>query len=1129
LAITAAAIQAVVSVVGADKSKADIKSVSDSVNETSQRLASFAGGVALAAGAAFVGIGVASTKMAADFQTGMASLVTGAGESASNIKSVSDGILQMAVDTGTSTSQLTSGMYMIESAGYHGADGLNVLKIAAEGAKVGNADLGTTANAVTTILTDYHLKSTDAAGAMNALVTTVASGKTHLQDLANSMGAVLPLASSLGVSFPQVGGAIATMTNAGMSAQNASQNLANAMRALAAPNKVASSSLIDVGLSAKKVSDDLSNKGLAFTIQEITDAVGKKFPAGGEAAKAALKNIMGGATGLNVALMLGNANMSTFTSNVDSISKAMNAGGTSVQGWADVQGTFNFKLDQAREIVETLGIKLGTALLPILGKLLDQIMPIITQTGNWIIKSGIMQDAANNLVTGLKKFSDTITNITTYLGKHNDALNLAKIGALALAGAVVGVMTPGIIAATVSFLALDVAALPWIALAGAIGAVVALLVVGFINLYNNSKPVRDFFASMGPVFSGVGAIFKQIWDIIVSSFAPAWKDLTKAFNDSMPALKVIGEILLGVLLVAIGLVIGVVAGLALGIGMAVAGIVQVFTGLVEILNGIFKIIGGIFLFLMDLITGRFSNLGNDLKLIWDGIVGILKGAWDIIVGVFKAAVGLVGGIIGGFWIAIVKYFTDLYDKLVGHSIIPDMINGIVSWFAQLPGRVGKWVIDMYNTVVDWFSKLPGKIAGFWDTIKTDIGNAWKWIQDTITSKAEGIFNNIMKPFNSARDAIGGVVRSFVNNSIDVFNNGLSGIETFINLFGTGINSIAHALGAGDPVGHIPVGRIPHYATGTDAHPGGPAIVGEKGRELVFLPKGAKVAPNSVTEQLLAGGKIPGYAGGIGDIASSIMGWIGGGAKSILDNVMNAMNIHLTLPGQLSGIASGLVNKVKDWAVSWIDKIMPKFGGLGPDGTPVNIPGNVASWIATAMGLTGTPAIWGPDLGIIAMDESGGNPNAINLTDSNALAGHPSQGLFQTIPSTFAAYALPGHGNIDNPVDNSAAAIGYIKSRYGDVFHVPGILSLASGKSYVGYANGTNYAPGGMAVVGERGPELMYVPKGSRITPNSQLNSVLQGGTVVHVHNYIDGREMTDVIGSRLVKSARTTGPIRSGL
>src|SRR5690242_10905695 len=73
---------------------------------------------ATAAGAIMIGVGVVATKMAADFQTGITSLATGAGESTANLKMVSDGILQMAKDTGTSTKQLIDGMYMIESGGF---------------------------------------------------------------------------------------------------------------------------------------------------------------------------------------------------------------------------------------------------------------------------------------------------------------------------------------------------------------------------------------------------------------------------------------------------------------------------------------------------------------------------------------------------------------------------------------------------------------------------------------------------------------------------------------------------------------------------------------------------------------------------------------------------------------------------------------------------------------------------------------------------------------------------------------------------------------------------------------------------------------------------------------------------
>ncbi|MFX0576431.1 hypothetical protein [Nocardia nepalensis] len=58
--------------------------------------------------------------------------------------------------------------------------------------------------------------------------------------------------------------------------------------------------------------------------------------------------------------------------------------------------------------------------------------------------------------------------------------------------------------------------------------------------------------------------------------------------------------------------------------------------------------------------------------------------------------------------------------------------------------------------------------------------------------------------------------------------------------------------------------------------------------------------------------------------------------------------------------------------------------------------------------------------------------SINLEDSNAVAGHPSQGLTQTIPSTFAAYHVAGtSSNITDPTANIAASMNYVM----DVYHV----------------------------------------------------------------------------------------------
>jgi transglycosylase-like protein with SLT domain len=88
--------------------------------------------------------------------------------------------------------------------------------------------------------------------------------------------------------------------------------------------------------------------------------------------------------------------------------------------------------------------------------------------------------------------------------------------------------------------------------------------------------------------------------------------------------------------------------------------------------------------------------------------------------------------------------------------------------------------------------------------------------------------------------------------------------------------------------------------------------------------------------------------------------------------------------------------------------------------------------------------------IVALHESGGDPGAYNGWDSNAAAGTPSEGIAQTIGPTFSAYAVPGHHDIWNPVDNMVAAFRYAISRYGSMSSIPGVVAVRQGQPYVGY-------------------------------------------------------------------------------
>ena len=132
-----------------------------------------------------------------------------------------------------------------------------------------------------------------------------------------------------------------------------------------------------------------------------------------------------------------------------------------------------------------------------------------------------------------------------------------------------------------------------------------------------------------------------------------------------------------------------------------------------------------------------------------------------------------------------------------------------------------------------------------------------------------------------------------------------------------------------------------------------------------------------------------------------------------------------------------------------EAIAASGGAMGADPTGaggVAPKGQVRSWLAQALRITGhySPANLNALYGR-AMQESGGNPSAVNNWDSNAKAGYPSRGLLQTIPQTFNAYRDPSvPGGITDPVANAVAAIRYMFARYG---HIVG-------------ANGRGYALGG---------------------------------------------------------------------
>lgn len=544
----------------------------------------------LAVVGAAVGIGVATVKMAGNFQASMTQLVTGANESQKNLGLVSDAILQMAIDTGTTTQQLAAGMFMIESAGWHGKAGLDVLGAAARGAKVGNADLGVVANATTTIMKDFA--GTLPTQAVNLLIGTVARGKTHMQDLADSLSHVLPVASAARVHLGDVAGALATMTGEGVPAADSATYLRQMLISMDAPTKGATALLKTLGFSTQDVSSAMQTS-LPDAVGMINDALVKKFGAGSAGYMEGVKLVSGGSKQMQGFLDLAGVHAKDFATNAAQLGGIAGTTGTKITGWALVQGDFNQKMDRAREVAETTGIKIGTLLLPAASKLAD-------------IFTNQVAPAVGYFVTHIKDFLPLIVPVAAVLG-----------------GALAGALVAAAVAAWALVAPMLVMAAPFIA----VGVAIGLLVAALIFAYQHWKGFRDavdlarvvlgqFFGQVGAALAGFAAWWRANWDTIRTILVGAW-DMIKG------VVMIAWSVVSGIIKVGLDILSGNWAKAWTDIKNMFAGI---WDGMKVLLVGTLKYLGDLVLTFVQVVLGLLAKIpgpiGDMARAALKGVQGV---------------------------------------------------------------------------------------------------------------------------------------------------------------------------------------------------------------------------------------------------------------------------------------------------------------------------------------------------------------------------------------------------------------------------------------------------------------------------------------------------------------------------
>jgi hypothetical protein len=93
--------------------------------------------------------------------------------------------------------------------------------------------------------------------------------------------------------------------------------------------------------------------------------------------------------------------------------------------------------------------------------------------------------------------------------------------------------------------------------------------------------------------------------------------------------------------------------------------------------------------------------------------------------------------------------------------------------------------------------------------------------------------------------------------------------------------------------------------------------------------------------------------------------------------------------------------------------------------------------------------------------------------------------------------------------------------YGQVSNATGLGAGTGGLSFPMFADGTDSAPGGWSIVGERGPELLKLPQGAQVLPNGKSPSNDNGG----VQNVITYAPNIDARGADAAAVARLASVI----
>lgn len=254
--------------------------------------------------------------------------------------------------------------------------------------------------------------------------------------------------------------------------------------------------------------------------------------------------------------------------------------------------------------------------------------------------------------------------------------------------------------------------------------------------------------------------------------------------------------------------------------------------------------------------------------------------------------------------AVENSFAWLYDRVVGNSWIPDMVSEVGDHMAKLDSLMVDPATKATQKIDEAFRALAGNVSTLLDRLFPKIAELRAMKEDLATIDA-GVSAGLLSPElgQEARfRAMGGGRRMEVSDGLlnapslidgmdkvqtklrglgdsareqtvriaktfkDMADDTLSALDRMASAIKGGgfLDILQGVLGLGLQLGSIGAfgskiaaninKSVPGYATGTNFHPGGLAMVGERGPELVSMPRGSRVFTNRESMGMMGGNR-----------------------------------------------------------------------------------------------------------------------------------------------------------------------------------------------------------------------------------------------------------------------------------